>query len=77
MFSDANYLGGPRRAVGEFVDVAVDAAGRPHLSYADRANGDLKYAVEADGNWEGATGVRRRRRRRRQDLPTNAACSLP
>ena len=51
--SDANWGGGPRRAVGEFVDIVVDSSGRPHISYTDRANGDLKYASEAGGNWEG------------------------
>ncbi len=37
--------------VGRFAALAVDRAGRPHVSYYDAANGDLKYAFgQSAGN---------------------------
>lgn len=32
--------------VGTYCDIAVDSEGRPHMSYRDRDNQDLKYAVK-------------------------------
>ncbi len=32
--------------VGAYLDLAIDSEGRPHLSYQDRENSDLKYAVK-------------------------------
>ncbi|HEY52036.1 MAG TPA: hypothetical protein G4N94_01090 [Caldilineae bacterium] len=37
--------------VGEFAALALDADNRPHVSYFDGVNADLKYAVETDVGW--------------------------
>lgn len=42
----------PGDDVGWDTDIVVDPLGRPHISYFDRTNGDLKYAVrQLDGTW--------------------------
>ena len=42
----------PGDDVGWDTDIVVDSLGKPHISYYDRTNGDLKYAVrQLDGSW--------------------------
>ncbi len=42
----------PGDDVGWDTDIVVDPQGRSHISYFDRTNGDLKYAVQQlDGTW--------------------------
>ena len=38
--------------VGVGIGVAISAAGRPHISYYDQTNGDLKYAWYDGTNWQ-------------------------
>ena len=37
--------------VGAYNSMAIDTAGKVHISYFDTENGDLKYATNASGKW--------------------------
>ena len=42
----------PSWNVGAFSSIALDAAGRPHISYYDRGQADLKYAFFDGSAWQ-------------------------
>jgi len=42
------------KSVGTHTSIALDAAGRPHVSYYDSANADLKYAYRDTDGWHTA-----------------------
>jgi hypothetical protein len=37
--------------LGEFTSLELDAAGQPHISYADAPNHIIKYAYRSAGAW--------------------------
>ena len=49
-WSDATVVD-PDPGTGSFAAAAADGQGAVHIAYYDRANGDLRYATNAGGDW--------------------------